>query len=438
MNKRMVRLQVVVGSDAVKVGDLVFEKEGDRQFSRFRYSPTWLERKDAFAIAPAMPLLDAPFFSSGTRDQPGLSLPDPFADASPDSWGRALINATMDRGTDEIDYLIRADDFSRIGALRLQDENGVFLSTATPRVPRLVDLPDLRRLAHAWETNSAMKKEALDELQGYVGSLGGVRPKSNIDDNGVLSIIKFTSTHDRAPVERAEVATLNLAGITGINAAVSRMELGTTDYPVAVITRFDRDRQSRIPYISARTFMGRETPEPVYYTDIVDMMVAHCQEPRQQMHELYRRILFYILVSNNDDHLQNHGFLYAGDNRWQLSPAFDINPQPLRYRSLKTGISELSGNEASIEAAIEAAPFFDVEQDMAVQTLNGMLDVIDGSWRSLLRDAGMTESDIDYYGPAFNHAETQKARRITGAKVTTSNLEQSEQDRTDSPTTLSP
>lgn len=430
MNKRVVRIQVMLGSDAVKVGDLVFEKEGDRQFSMFRYSPTWLEQKDAFAIAPSMPLLDAPFFSSGTRDQPRLSLPDPIVDASPDSWGRALVNATMDRGADEVDYLIRTDDFTRIGALRFQDENGVFLSTVKPRVPRLADLPDLRRLAHDWETNSTMNKEFLGELQGYAGSLGGARPKSNIDDNGVLSIIKFTSTHDRAPVERAEAATLSLAGITGINAAVARIELGNTDHPVAVIARFDRSRQSRIAYISARTFMGREIPGPVYYTDIVDMMVAHCEEPGQQMHELYRRILFYILVSNNDDHLQNHGFLYAGNNRWQLSPAFDINPQPLRHRSLKTGISELSGNEASIEAAIEAAPYFDVDQDSAVQILNGMIDVIDGSWRSLFRDAGMTDSDIDYYGPAFNHTETQKARRITGTTVTTSNRGQPEQDRT--------
>ena len=276
MNKRVVRIQVMLGSDAVKVGDLVFEKEGDRQFSMFRYSPTWLEQQDAFAIAPAMPLLDAPFFSSGTRDNPGLSLPDPIVDASPDSWGRALVNATMDRGADEIDYLIRTDDFTRTGALRFQDENGDFLSTIKPRVPRLVDLPDLRRLAHAWETNTTMNKEFLDELQSYVGSLGGARPKSNIDDNGVLSIIKFTSTHDRAPVERAEAATLNLAGITGINTAVSRIELGNTDYPVAVIARFDRSRQARVPYISARTFMGRETPDPVYYTDIADMMVAHC------------------------------------------------------------------------------------------------------------------------------------------------------------------
>ncbi|MCY4338941.1 MAG: HipA domain-containing protein, partial [Gammaproteobacteria bacterium] len=417
MNNRVVRLQVMLGNEAAKVGELVFEKEGERQFSMFRYAPLWLERKDAFAIAPAMPLLDAPFFSAGVQDNAALALPDAIADASPDSWGRALVNATMARRADEIDYLIRTNDLTRTGALRFQDENGVFLSTVNPRVPRLVELSELQQLAHTWETNSSMDKAFLDELQGYVGSLGGARPKSGMDDNGTLSIIKFTSTRDRVPVERAEAATLKLAGLVGINAAASRLELGNTDYPVAVIARFDRRGRARIPYISARTFMGRDAPEPVYYTDIVDMMVAHCEEPKEQMHELYRRILFYILVSNNDDHLQNHGFLYAGNNRWQLSPAFDINPQPLRHRSLKTGISELSGNEASIEAALEAAPYFDLAQDAAVKMLSNMTDVIAGRWRGLFKDAGMTDRDINHYSPAFDHVEMQTARQITGTSA---------------------
>ena len=417
MSKRRVHTQVALGHDAVKVGDLVFEKDGDRQFSMFRYAPLWLEREEAFAIAPSMPLLDAPFFSSGTDSR--LSLPDPIADASPDSWGRTLINATLGQRADEIDYIIKTADATRQGALRFLDENGTFLSSKMPPAPRLVDLPDLRRLAHAHETNSPLGKEVIEEFQGYVGSLGGARPKSNLDDDGILSIIKFTSNYDRAPVERAEVATLKLAARAGIIAARVRIGLENTDKPVAIIARFDRNGQQRIPYISARTFMGREAPDPVYYTDIADMMVAHCFEPEQELHELYRRVLFNILVANNDDHLQNHGFLYAGNNRWRLSPAFDINPQPQRHPHLKTGISELSGNQASIEAAIEAAPFFGVSPDQAVATLRGLLDVIDREWRGLFRDTGMTESEIDYYGPAFNHDETQVARRITGVAVST-------------------
>lgn len=421
MSKRRVHTDVVLGSDAVKVGELVFEKDGERQFSMFRYAPAWIERQDAFAISPAMPLIDAPFFSTGIRDKPGLALPDPIADASPDAWGRTLINATLGRRADEIDYLVMTADLARQGALRFRDKDGIFLSEQTQALPRLVDLPGLRRLAHAWETNSPLEREVIAQLQGYVSSLGGARPKSNLDDDGVLSIIKFTSQHDKAPVERAEVATLHLAARAGIRAARARIGLEDTDKPVAIIARFDRNGRQRIPYISARSFMGRETPDPVYYTDIADMMVAHCAEPEQQLQELYRRILFNVLISNNDDHLQNHGFLYAGNNRWRLSPAFDINPQPQRHPHLKTGISELSGNAASIEAAIEASPFFGVGQDMAVKTLKSMLDVIETEWRGLCRDAGMSEDDISYYEPAFIHDETRIAARITGVTVSSRN-----------------
>ena len=149
-----------------------------------------------------MPLLEAPFFSSG--DNPGLSLPDPVADASPDAWGRGLVSAAMDRRPSELDFLIMSDDTTRQGALRFFDEGGTPLSEKSPPIPRLNQLSELRRLAHNWETNPCQEKAVIEELQGYAGSLGGVRPKSNFDDKGVLSIAKFTSEQDTMPVERYE------------------------------------------------------------------------------------------------------------------------------------------------------------------------------------------------------------------------------------------
>ena len=172
-----------------------------------------------------------------------------------------------------------------------------------------------------------------------------------------------------------------------------------------------------MPYISAHSFMGREAPDPVYYTDMVDMMVAHGANLKQELHELYRRILFSILVSNNDNHLKNHGFLYAGNNLWRQSPAFDMNPQPERHPHLKTGISELSGSEASIEAAIEAAPFFDLETDAAVSTLSGMLMTVERNWRALFLEAGMNQDEVSYFKPAFDHEETRTARQLCRAVI---------------------
>ena len=202
MSKRRIRTEVVLGSDAVKVGELVFEKDGDRQFSMFRYALAWLERQDAFAISPAMPLIDAPFFSTGVRDKPGLALPDPIADASPDAWGQTLINAILGRRADEIDYLIMTADLTRQGALRFRDEDGVFLSNKTPALPcpcrsagNCADwhMPG-RRTRHS-------KKKSSPSYRATSAHWAGRRPKSNLDDDGVLSIIKFTSQHDKAPVE---------------------------------------------------------------------------------------------------------------------------------------------------------------------------------------------------------------------------------------------
>ena len=125
-------------------------------------------------------------------------------------------------------------------------------------------------------------------------------------------------------------------------------------------------------------------------------------------------MLFTILVSNNDDHLKNHGLLHAGEGRWALSPAFDINPQPHRRRHLETGISELSGNAASIEAALEAAPFFDLEADVVLDMLSRMVSIIDARWRAHCRAAGMTAQETALYEPAFDHEESRVARRLVG------------------------
>lgn len=122
-----------------------------------------------------------------------------------------------------------------------------------------------------------------------------------------------------------------------------------------------------------------------------------------EMRELHRRILFTILVSNTDDHLKNHGLLYTPDGGWELSPAFDINPQPHRHPQLKTGISELSGFEASVEAWVEAAPFFEVSEDSACDTAVAMAAGIKGRWRELVLGNGVTEAQCSEYAAAFEH-----------------------------------
>ena len=414
MAKTTRRVRVALGERLRPVGELVFESDGRRQAGMFRYADAWRDAPDGFAIAPTMPLSGSPFHASSSRERPRSALLGPFGDGAPDSWGRGLLRRALAGHLTELDYLLAADDETRQGALRYLDDDGKPLARSYPPVPRLSELDELRRLAGAAEDDPNAVASIRDRLVGSASSLGGARPKANVRDRGGdLAIAKFTSDLDTMPVERAEVATLALARAAGVNAAQARIELGSTDRPVALIKRFDRTAGDRIHYLSAQSFIGAGAATGAYYTDIADALRAHGFDPAAQLAELYRRVLFTILVSNNDDHLKNHGLLHAGGGRWVLSPAFDINPQPYRHRHLETGISELSGNAASIEAAVDAAPFFDIDRDAAVAMLSGMVSTIDERWRACCGAAGMTAEEIERYQPAFDHAESRTARRIT-------------------------
>ena len=413
MAKTTRRVRVAFGERLRPVGVLVFEADGRRQAGMFRYAGEWLDGPGGFAIAPSLPLSESPFHASASRERPRSALLGPFADGAPDSWGRGLLRRALSGPLTELDYLLAADDETRQGALRYLDDEGKPLARSYPPVPRLSELDELRRLAGAAEDDPGGAASIRDRLVGSASSLGGARPKTNVRDRGGgLAIAKFTSERDTMPVERVEVATLALARAAGVNAAQARIELGSTDRPVALIKRFDRAAGDRVHYLSAQSFVGAEAGTGAYYTDIADALRAHGFDAPAQLAELYRRVLFTILVSNNDDHLKNHGLLHAGGGRWVLSPAFDVNPQPHRHRHLETGISELSGHAASIEAAVDAAPFFDIERDAAVAMLSRIVSTIDERWRACCGEAGMTAREIERYEPAFDHAESRLARRI--------------------------
>ena len=171
---------------------------------------------------------------------------------------------------------------------------------------------------------------------------------------------------------------------------------------------------------SAQTLLEARRGESRFYTDIADGLRAVCRtdmEALTELAKLYLRIWFAILVSNNDDHLKNHGLLYAGEGSWALAPAFDLNPQPLPHRELKTGIGEVSGFDASGEAWIEAAPFFERTEDHARRQAAAMAEAVSSRWRDALLANGLTEDQCNEYVPAFEHEETRVALRMGSVSV---------------------
>jgi len=398
---------VALGKGKRVVGRLRFETDGRRQHSQFEYAAEWLAAPDCFALSPGLPLREGSHYSAGRGDRRS-ALPGCFSDAAPDTWGRALMTKALGGGLSEFDYLVLSDDRTRQGALRFLGDDMEPLSDLTPPIPRLVELDRLRMLAHRFERDPGGAEEEARDLAGVAGSLGGARPKANVEGDGHLWIAKFTSVQDTKPVERVEVATLKLAAKCGLRVAEAKLEMRDSDSPIALIRRFDRRGNTRIPFISARTALDWDSDEGGFYTDIADVIRQISSKPVDDLHELWRRIVLTILVSHKDDHLKNHGFIYAGGDRWRLSPAFDINPSPSRHRVLETGIMQGGSFDASLRIAFEACEFFDLSLADARQQASQMAKTIANHWKQALRDEGCSSTDVQNYADAFDHEESRR------------------------------
>ena len=427
--KRTIRVHI--GDAARLVGTLRYDQQGTRESAVFEYDATWLADAERFAIEPALGLVAGPQFHRKTRD--GSVFHAVIADTEPDGWGRRVIQrdyakrrqearrvgeVAPPRPLNSLDYLLAVDDVSRVGALRLQDENGRFQRASEDgrrTTPPLIELAHLLAASRAVETNTETAAD-LAYLRGRGTSLGGLRPKcSVIDDDGQLSIGKFPSVADERPVTKGEVLAMRLAKRAGIDAAEARL-VESDGTPVALIRRFDRPPGGgRLMYVSAATMLGAEPGDPGEhaYTELVDALRQNGATPPADIEELWRRIAFSILITNVDDHLLNHGFLHVERGLWRLAPAFDINPFPERVRELKTWISEEAGPEATIEALMSVVPYFRLTQTRAKVILAEVEQGV-AAWRDEGQTLGMTEVDLESFADAFEHGERVAARRVIG------------------------
>lgn len=421
------QIKVYLGNEKRPVGTLFFNASGNRESSGVEYSPSWIELEDSFEIDPALPLVHGRVFRSNKE---GSSVfPGAIADSEPDGWAKQVIlrscgkqrKESKDRGQPindpltSLDFLLAVDDFSRIGALRFQDEKGVFQRAGERgkrTAPPLIELNSLLRATRAVETDTETAAD-LEYLRGRGTSVGGLRPKCTIiDQNGSLSIGKFPSVRDTYSVTKGEVLALHIAKAAGIQAAQASI-VESEGIPVALIKRFDRgSRGDRIPYVSAATLLGIEDSHEVHaYTEIVDALKRYSADYQADAEELWRRIALTILITNVDDHMRNHGFLHVEKNRWRLSPAFDINPFPDKRRVLKTWIAESAGDMASIQSLMQAAPYFGLGFRRACDLLSSVESAV-ANWRQIGKEIGMTNGELNAFETAFEHEERHFARQI--------------------------
>jgi serine/threonine-protein kinase HipA len=422
-------IRVYLGDGTQAIGTLRYDSKGARESAAFEYDAAWLASLENFAIEPGLPLVTGPQFHKKSRD--GSVFHGSIADTEPDGWGKRVILRDHAKRRQEargagrqvettplngLDYLLAVDDFSRVGALRLQDEEGTFRRApeeGARTAPPLIELAHLMAASRAVETNNETAAD-LAYLRGRGTSLGGMRPKCTVvDSDGFLSIGKFPSVGDERAVTKGEVLTMQLARAAGVNSAAARL-IDSDGIPVALIRRFDRLQDGgRLFYVSAATLLGVEATDSNQhsYTEIVDAIRTHGAAAQSDIEELWRRIAFSILVTNTDDHLLNHGFLHVERGKWRLAPAFDINPFPERVRELKTWISEETGPEATIEALLSVAAYFRISKARAKEIIADVEHAVSG-WRKLGRSLGMTAPELDQFSDAFEHAERQAAKRM--------------------------
>lgn len=398
----------------VRAGTLYTHRRrgGSFESASFAYVEDYIARAGAYALEPGLPL------EVGAHQTPaGHAMFGAFGDCAPDRWGRTLVKrreaalarveGREPRGLGEVDYLLGVRDDLRQGALRFRRDDGPFESVEERGVPALTDLPELLTLAERAEADTADLAD-LQRLIRVGSSLGGARPKAHVRDaDGNLAIAKFPSAaHDTWNVMAWEKVALELADRAGVTVAASAL-LRLAGRSVLIVDRFDRTRAAdggaagRVGYVSALTMLRSTDGDQGSYLEIAEAIETRSSRATADLHQLWRRIVFSILISNTDDHLRNHGFLHEHDDAWRLSPAFDLNPNPdPGPKHLSTAI-DLGDDTASLQLALSVADYFRLGASEAAEILEQVRSAV-GGWPDVARLHGLSASEIGAMAWAFD------------------------------------
>lgn len=388
-------------------------RHGRSDVFSFAYERTWLERPEAFAFDPDLTLIDGPQYPPPARANFGI-----FLDSSPDRWGRMLMQrrenararaqARSPRTLTEWDFLLGVHDETRMGALRFKPiDGGDFVDCdnvlAAPPLTSLRELQaaSLQYEQHADEEDHPAYQQWLAHLFAPGTSLGGARPKASVrDEQGHLCIAKFLSREDRRDVGAWERVAHALAARAGIDVPPARtMRMPDSPYTTFIARRFDRtDAGRRKAFVSAMTLTQRVDGEPgASYLELIDLLQSAGANTQRDCAELFRRVLFNILVHNTDDHLRNHGF-FIDRKGIVLSPAYDINPSPERHE-LSLAINEVDAS-CDVSIAMDACASYGLSRRQADSELKNVLAAT-VHWRDEARRLGIPRGEIEQMRRAF-------------------------------------
>jgi serine/threonine-protein kinase HipA len=396
---------------AVPAGTLYLDQLGHEVTSRFVYGRRYMDRKNAIELDP----LSLPFISVTRKADEeitpnnGLNLFGAFRDATPDSWGRRVIEKQLKRiDLPEIDYIRHSFD-DRVGALDFRDS-----ATDGPRkhpFNRVLELDYLLECADKIDNDEPVPEDVLQVFH-YGSSMGGARPKAVVEDADGLWLAKFRSRNDKFDYATVEAATLLLAQECGIDVPTVRV-VPAAGSNVFLIKRFDRHKvdsgYARTHFVSALTLLGKDEGESLGsgYSDILSALVKYCNKTKVEAMkvELFRRMVFNVLVTNTDDHLRNHGFIFE-KGCYCLSKAYDIVPTVSytgsdRHQHLNVGTY---GRLSTIENVLTQCGLFGLGQDEAKSIVLRMMKIV-SNWREFYGNLGVAQKDLVVLERAFRSFE---------------------------------
>jgi len=392
------------------IGILSAQQAKGRKAFGFSYDADWVSSQEQLLLDPDIAWYSGQQYPNG-KENFGV-----FLDSMPDTWGRTLMKRRAALNAKEqgkpapilydIDFLLGVHDLSRMGALRFKREpDGDFLDNdPVSPTPPWASIRELQYGAKLIESNedTVEVKKWLAMLMAPGSSLGGARPKANIlDEHGHPWIAKFPSRNDTIDKGAWEYLAYCLAVGSKIDMAESRLEHIAGPYHTFFTKRFDRERQDRIHFASAMTMTGKneelirdETPS---YLDIVEFIQFSGTQIEEDLHQLWRRVVFNILISNTDDHLRNHGFILR-DKGWRLSPAFDINPS-IDKEGLALNI-DTDNNDLDIDLARSVDTYFRLGKKEMDTIIDEVKSVISG-WKKVATEIGIPRSEQTLMAAAF-------------------------------------
>lgn len=350
------------------------------------YGPAWLA--SGFALSEDLPLKPGEFLPRERHAAAGA-----VDDARPDRWGERVIRL-LDRPPrlSVLDYLFFAGD-ERFGALGVSVEAGRYVARASDPLPRLADVQEMQRLVDQLQRGEAVPEDRR-RLITPGATLGGARPKALLELDGQPCVLKFGEADDVVDMPIVEHASMTLAAQAGIRVAATRALALPGNHALAV-QRFDRMAGTRRHALSAHVALRAAAEEPGYPA-LAQWLRRRGETAGDrhlaQMHELFRRMVFNILIDNTDDHEKNHALLMTPGGAYELSPAFDVVPaaQSLGYQQMRVGAD---GTDATLDNALSECRQFGLERAAAIDEVRRVCDVVAG-WQAHFRRAGVGERDV--------------------------------------------